>query len=254
LVFGRSRGGPTCIFRHFKTIFVRTSQKSGKILPLASSIRISNVQASSVIIMVVSTIGIQLIWTARLLDSQSKPTVDDIKVVNKINDRAHHDRFPLMTAACKLFPHILASARTQRQVIAFDKSLSAINCSAVPEISRCSIFLLVRETKSTASCGPVSRRISTTSFRMKKLCDAVSKRINNTFDYPHYIRLISSLHTVSNKLLEMRSHWQPGLLCRTVEITKCWRQNLIRFLVCELHKSQDDQLSYDYPMSIVSRS
>ncbi|KRX33845.1 hypothetical protein T05_13205 [Trichinella murrelli] len=36
--------------------------------------------------------------------------------------------------------------------------------------------------------------------------------------------------------------------------TKCWRQNLIRFLVCALHKSQDDQLSYDYPMSIVSRS
>ncbi|KRZ84621.1 hypothetical protein T08_5402, partial [Trichinella sp. T8] len=160
-----------------------------------------------------------LIWTARLLDSQSKATVDDIKVVNKIHDRAHHDWFPLMTAACKLFPHILASARTQRQVIAFDKSLSAINCSARPEISRCTIFLLVRETKSTASCGPISRRISTTSFRMKKLCDAVSKRMNNTFDYPPYIRLISSLHTVSNKLLEMRSHWQPGLLCRTVEMT-----------------------------------
>ncbi|KRX36662.1 hypothetical protein T05_7048 [Trichinella murrelli] len=123
-----------------------------------------------------------------------------------------------MTAACKLFPHILASARTQRQVIAFDKSLSAINCSARPEISRCTIFLLVRETKSTASCGPVSRRISTASFRMQKLCDAVSKRMNNTFDYPPYIRLISSLHTVSNKLLEMRSHWQPGLLCRTVEM------------------------------------
>ncbi|KRZ94125.1 hypothetical protein T08_14175 [Trichinella sp. T8] len=34
--------------------------------------------------------------------------------------------------------------------------------------------------------------------------------------------------------------------------TKCWRQNLIRFLVCGLYKSQDDQLSYDYPMSIVS--
>ncbi|KRX76081.1 hypothetical protein T06_12954 [Trichinella sp. T6] len=101
--------------------------------------------------MVVSTIGIQLIWTARLLDSQSKPTVDDIKVVNKINDRAHHDG---MTATCKLFPHILASAGTQRQVNAFDKSLSAINCSARPEISRCTIFLLVRETKSTASCGP----------------------------------------------------------------------------------------------------
>ncbi|KRY45786.1 hypothetical protein T03_17917 [Trichinella britovi] len=142
--------------------------KSGKILPLASSIRISNVQASSVTITVVSTIGIQLIWTARLLDSQSKATVDDIKVVNKIHDRAHHDWFPFdfkcsptirMTAACKLFPHILASARTQRQVIAFDKSLSAINCSARPEISRCTIFLLVRETKSTASCGPVSHRI-----------------------------------------------------------------------------------------------
>ncbi|KRY16802.1 hypothetical protein T12_767 [Trichinella patagoniensis] len=25
-MFGRSRGGPTCIFRHLKTIFVRTSQ------------------------------------------------------------------------------------------------------------------------------------------------------------------------------------------------------------------------------------
>ncbi|KRX36679.1 hypothetical protein T05_8602 [Trichinella murrelli] len=36
--------------------------------------------------------------------------------------------------------------------------------------------------------------------------------------------------------------------------TKCWRQNLIRFLVCGLYKSQDDQLSYDHPMSIVSRS
>ncbi|KRX36685.1 hypothetical protein T05_771, partial [Trichinella murrelli] len=102
LVFGRSRGGPTCIFRHLKTIFVRTSQtasfvfqNSGKILPLASSIRISNVQASSVTITVVSTIGIQLIWTARLLDSQSKATVDVIKVVNKIHDRAHHDWFPL---------------------------------------------------------------------------------------------------------------------------------------------------------------
>ncbi|KRX38846.1 hypothetical protein T09_4318 [Trichinella sp. T9] len=36
--------------------------------------------------------------------------------------------------------------------------------------------------------------------------------------------------------------------------TKCWRQNLIRFLVCGLYKSQDDQLSYGHPMSIVLRS
>ncbi|KRY45774.1 hypothetical protein T03_8066 [Trichinella britovi] len=86
-----------------------------------------------------------------------------------------------MTAACKPFPYTLARARTQRQVITFDKSLSAINRSALPEISRCMI----------------------------------------------------AFHALS---------------------TKCWRQNLIRFLVCGLYKSQDDQLSYDYPMSIVSRS
>ncbi|KRX71856.1 hypothetical protein T06_62 [Trichinella sp. T6] len=36
--------------------------------------------------------------------------------------------------------------------------------------------------------------------------------------------------------------------------TKFWIQNLIWFLVCGLYKSQDDQLSYDTPMSIVSRS
>ncbi|KRY47158.1 hypothetical protein T03_4956 [Trichinella britovi] len=70
-------------------------QNPRKILPVAFSICVSNVRASSVTITVVSTIGIQLIWTARLLDSQSKATVDDIKVVNKIHDRAHHDRFPL---------------------------------------------------------------------------------------------------------------------------------------------------------------
>ncbi|KRY04348.1 hypothetical protein T12_15739, partial [Trichinella patagoniensis] len=55
--------------------------------------------------------------------------------------------------------------------------------------------LLVRETKSTASFGPVSRRISTTSFRMKKLCDAVP-----------------------SKLLELRSVWRSGVLCGTVEM------------------------------------
>ncbi|XP_003368537.1 hypothetical protein Tsp_14120 [Trichinella spiralis] len=113
--------------------------------------------------MVVSTIGIQPIWTARLLHRQSKATVDDIKVVNKIHDRAHHDQFPFdskcsqtirITAARKLFPHILANVRTQREVIAFDKSLVAFNCSARPDISRCMIFLLLRETKSTASSGP----------------------------------------------------------------------------------------------------
>ncbi|KRX17968.1 hypothetical protein T07_8390, partial [Trichinella nelsoni] len=81
-----------------------------------------------------------------------------------------------------------------RQVTAFDKSLSAINCSARPDIGRCMIFLLVRETKSTASCGPVSRRISARSFRMKKLCDAV------------------------NQLFELRSHWRSGVFCRTVEM------------------------------------
>ncbi|KRX31976.1 hypothetical protein T05_16375, partial [Trichinella murrelli] len=63
----------------------------------------------------------------KAVDRQWKATVDDINVVNKIHDRAHYNRFPFdskcsqtirMTAACKLFPHILASARTQRQVIA----------------------------------------------------------------------------------------------------------------------------------------
>ncbi|KRY33531.1 conserved hypothetical protein [Trichinella spiralis] len=214
--------------------------------------------------MVVSTIGIQPIWTARLLDRQSKATVDDIKVVNKIHDRAHHDQFPLITAARKLFPHILANARTQREVIAFDKSLVAFNCSARPDISRCMIFLLLRETKSTALSGPVSRRISARSFRMKKLCDAVSKRMKTTCDYPACIPLICSLHTLSNQLFELRSHWRSGLHCRTVTMgccfraadlsTKCCRQNLIRFLICGLYKSQDDQLGYDYSMSIVSRS
>ncbi|KRY03480.1 hypothetical protein T12_369 [Trichinella patagoniensis] len=51
--------------------------------------------------MVVSTIGIQLIWTARLLDSHDSKCGQTIR----------------MTAACKLFPHILASARTQRQCV-----------------------------------------------------------------------------------------------------------------------------------------
>ncbi|KRY33499.1 hypothetical protein T01_4998 [Trichinella spiralis] len=50
------------------------------------------------------------------------------------------------------------------QVTAFDKSLSAINCSARPDISRCMNFVLVRESKATASSGPVSRRISARSF------------------------------------------------------------------------------------------
>ncbi|KRY08947.1 hypothetical protein T12_13775 [Trichinella patagoniensis] len=36
--------------------------------------------------------------------------------------------------------------------------------------------------------------------------------------------------------------------------TKCWRQNLIRFLVYGLYKSQGIPLSYDYTMFIVSRS
>ncbi|KRY33445.1 hypothetical protein T01_11326 [Trichinella spiralis] len=193
-----------------------SSLNSRKSLPVASSFRVSNVRASSVTIMVVSTIGIQPIWTARLLDRQSKATVDDIKVVNKIHDRAHHDQFPLITAARKLFPHILANARTQREVIAFDKSLVAFNCSARPDISRCMIFLLLRETKSTALSGPVSRRISARSFRMKKLCDAVSKRMKTTCDYPACIPLICSLHTLSNQLFELRSHWRSGLHCRTV--------------------------------------
>ncbi|OUC43822.1 hypothetical protein D917_09502 [Trichinella nativa] len=52
-----------------------------------------------------------------------------------------------------------------------------------------------------------------------------------------------------------------SIMMHTIQITetpalstKCWRQNLIRFLVCGLYKSQDIQLSYDYPLSIVSRS
>ncbi|KAL1234449.1 S-adenosylmethionine synthase [Trichinella spiralis] len=73
------------------------------------------------------------------------------------------------------------------QVTAFDKSLSAINCSARPDISRCMNFVLVRESKATASSGPVSRRISARSFRMKKLCDAVSKKMKTTCDYPPHI-------------------------------------------------------------------
>ncbi|XP_003368275.1 conserved hypothetical protein [Trichinella spiralis] len=121
-----------------------------------------------------------------------------------------------ITAAGKLFPHILANVRTQREVIAFDKSLVAFNCSARPDISRCMIFLLLRETKSTASSGPVSRRISARSFRMKKLCDAVSKRMKTTCYYPACIPLICSLHTLSNQLFELRSHWRSGLHCRTV--------------------------------------
>ncbi|KRY02071.1 hypothetical protein T12_14754, partial [Trichinella patagoniensis] len=53
---------------------------------------------------------------------------------------------------------------------------------------------------------------------MKKLCDAVKKRMKNTCDYPPYIRLISSLHTVSNQLFELRSVWRSGVLCGTVEM------------------------------------
>ncbi|KRX11711.1 hypothetical protein T07_4923, partial [Trichinella nelsoni] len=70
-------------------------QNSRKILPVASSIRVSKVRPSSVTIMFVSTTGMQPVSTGRLLDRQSKATVDDIKVVNKIHDKLHPDRLPL---------------------------------------------------------------------------------------------------------------------------------------------------------------
>ncbi|KRX13303.1 hypothetical protein T07_3684 [Trichinella nelsoni] len=134
--------------------------------------------------MVVSTTGIQPIWIARLLDRQSKATVDNIKVVNKIHIKLHHDRVAKPSESLR--PASYSHISSQVLILSVRGSLSVINCSARPEISRCMIFLLVRETKSTASYGPVSRRISARSFRMKKHCDAVSKRMKTTCDYPHY--------------------------------------------------------------------
>ncbi|KAL1234529.1 Transcription elongation factor [Trichinella spiralis] len=119
-----------------------------------------------------------------------------------------------------MIEHITISFPCNRSIIFSDskcgKPSESLRPASYSHISWQMLVLSVRETKSTASSGPVSRRISARSFRMKKLCDAVSKRMKTTCYYPACIPLICSLHTLSNQLFELRSHWRSGLHCRTV--------------------------------------